>query len=254
MKKRLREGAKLIVVDPRRIDIVRSPHVEAQYLPAAAARHQRRRADRDGARDRHRGPRGRAVRARRAATWTRSRNGRRSSPTTGTRPRPLRSTRASRPRTSARPRASTPPVATAAIYYGLGVTEHSRGSTTVLAIANLAMATGNLGPARRGRESAARPEQRPGRLRHGLVPARASRATGTSRTRPRARSSSRCGERRSNAEPGLRIPNMLDAAVDGTFKAPLRAGRRHPAVGSGYEARQRGHWRPWSAWSSTTSS
>ena len=36
----------------------------------------------------------------------------------------------------------------AAIYYGLGVTEHSQGSTAVMAIANLAMATGNLG--RRG--------------------------------------------------------------------------------------------------------
>jgi formate dehydrogenase major subunit len=35
-----------------------------------------------------------------------------------------------------------------AIYYGLGVTEHSQGSTTVMAIANLAMATGNVG--RRG--------------------------------------------------------------------------------------------------------
>ncbi|TJV07990.1 MAG: formate dehydrogenase subunit alpha, partial [Mesorhizobium sp.] len=32
-----------------------------------------------------------------------------------------------------------------AIYYGLGVTEHSQGSTTVIAIANLAMATGNIG-------------------------------------------------------------------------------------------------------------
>src|SRR5207247_5048869 len=31
MKRRLREGAKLIIVDPRRIDLVRSPHVEAQY-------------------------------------------------------------------------------------------------------------------------------------------------------------------------------------------------------------------------------
>jgi formate dehydrogenase major subunit len=29
-----------------------------------------------------------------------------------------------------------------AIYYGLGVTEHSQGSTTVMAIANLAMASG----------------------------------------------------------------------------------------------------------------
>jgi formate dehydrogenase major subunit len=32
-----------------------------------------------------------------------------------------------------------------AIYYGLGVTEHSQGSTTVIGIANLAMLTGNIG-------------------------------------------------------------------------------------------------------------
>ena len=31
MKKRLREGAKLIVVDPRRIDLVRTPHIQADY-------------------------------------------------------------------------------------------------------------------------------------------------------------------------------------------------------------------------------
>ena len=35
----------------------------------------------------------------------------------------------------------------AAIYYGLGVTEHSQGSTMVMAMANLAMATGNIGRA-----------------------------------------------------------------------------------------------------------
>jgi anaerobic selenocysteine-containing dehydrogenase len=36
MKRRLREGAKLIVADPRRIDLVRTPHVEAaHHLPAA---------------------------------------------------------------------------------------------------------------------------------------------------------------------------------------------------------------------------
>ena len=58
-----------------------------------------------------------------------------------------------------------------AIYYGLGVTEHSQGSTTVIAIANLAMATGNIGRPGRRRESAARPEQCAGFLRHGLVPA-----------------------------------------------------------------------------------
>src|SRR5690606_3219525 len=32
-----------------------------------------------------------------------------------------------------------------AIYYGLGVTEHSQGSTAVMGIANLAMLTGNIG-------------------------------------------------------------------------------------------------------------
>ena len=38
LKRRLREGAKLIVIDPRRIDLVRTPHVEAQYhLPIARA-------------------------------------------------------------------------------------------------------------------------------------------------------------------------------------------------------------------------
>src|SRR5215467_1969678 len=31
LKKRLREGARLIVIDPRRIDLVRTPHVEAAY-------------------------------------------------------------------------------------------------------------------------------------------------------------------------------------------------------------------------------
>src|SRR5690606_23498056 len=31
MKQRLREGAKLIVVDPRATDLVRSPHIEADY-------------------------------------------------------------------------------------------------------------------------------------------------------------------------------------------------------------------------------
>ncbi len=45
MKRRLRQGAKLIVIDPRRIDLVRTPHIEAAIPPAAAARHQCRGAD-----------------------------------------------------------------------------------------------------------------------------------------------------------------------------------------------------------------
>ena len=42
LKRRLREGAKLIVVDPRTIDLVRMPHVRSGLPPQAAARHQRR--------------------------------------------------------------------------------------------------------------------------------------------------------------------------------------------------------------------
>ena len=38
-----------------------------------------------------------------------------------------------------------PAAGNGAIYYGLGVTEHSQGSTMVMGIANLAMATGNIG-------------------------------------------------------------------------------------------------------------
>jgi predicted molibdopterin-dependent oxidoreductase YjgC len=38
MKKRLREGAKLIVIDPRRIDLVRMPHVEAIIARMVTAR------------------------------------------------------------------------------------------------------------------------------------------------------------------------------------------------------------------------
>ena len=117
-----------------------------------------------------------------------------------------------------------------AIYYGLGVTEHSQGSTTVMAIANLAMATGNIGRRGRRREPAARPEQRPGLLRHGLVPARAFRLPPHLRRRRPARMFEALWGAPLDAEPGLRIPNMLDAAVDGAFKAHLHPGRGHPAV------------------------
>ncbi|OJY36318.1 MAG: formate dehydrogenase subunit alpha [Rhodobacterales bacterium 65-51] len=105
----------------------------------------------------------------------------------------------------------------AAIYYGLGVTEHSQGSTTVIGIANLAMLTGNIG--RRGVgvnplrgqnnvqgscDMGSFPHELPG-YRHVKLPevrAIFEKAWGVE----------------IDPEPGLRIPNMLDAAVDGSFK------------------------------------
>ncbi len=105
----------------------------------------------------------------------------------------------------------------AAIYYGLGVTEHSQGSTTVIGIANLAMLTGNIGRAGvgvnplRGQNNVqgscdmgSFPHELPG-YRHVKLPeARAifEKAWGVT----------------IDPEPGLRIPNMLDAAVEGSFK------------------------------------
>ena len=146
MKRRLREGAKLIVVDPRAIDLVRTPHVEADYhlqlrpgtnvaLINALAHVVVTEGWRDEAYV------ARALRAR-----SRSSSGRSSSPS---REQLARShggdhRRAGRRRCAA-PRGCTPRGGNGAIYYGLGVTEHSQGSTMVMGIANLAMATGNLG-------------------------------------------------------------------------------------------------------------
>ncbi len=144
MKKRLREGAKLIVVDPRKIDLVRNPHIEASYhlpvLPGTnvavvtALAHvivteglaneafMRERCDWSEFED-----------------WAAFVSDKRHSPeataiVTGVDPRELRE--------AARLFATG---GNGAIFYGLGVTEHSQGSTTVMAIANLAMVTGNIG-------------------------------------------------------------------------------------------------------------
>ena len=106
----------------------------------------------------------------------------------------------------------------AAIYYGLGVTEHTQGTSTVMAIANLAMITGNIGRRGVGVNPLARSEQCPGFLRHGVVPPRIHRISPCFRRRhPRV---VRGGVgRQAAAEPGLRIPNMFDAAVAGSFRA-----------------------------------
>ncbi len=106
-----------------------------------------------------------------------------------------------------------------AIYYGLGVTEHSQGSTAVMGIANLAMATGNVG--RRG--VGVNP------LRGQNNSSRAAATWAASRTNCRVIATPNPGEPARelfegawqttlDSEPGLRIPNMFDAAVDGVFK------------------------------------
>ena len=107
----------------------------------------------------------------------------------------------------------------AAIYYGLGVTEHSQGSTTVMAIANLAMATGNIGRPGVGVNPLRGQNNVQGACDMGSLPARAVGLP--PRLRPGGARAVRegMGLSRIDSEPGLRIPNMLDAAVEGTFRA-----------------------------------
>ena len=161
------------MVDPRRIDLVRTPHIKADYhlqlrpgtnvaLINALAHvvvdrrpRQRRRSSRE---------RCEARRVREMARLRRARS--------AIRPKRWKPSPACRPTTCARPRACTRRAATRAIYYGLGVTEHSAGLDDGDGHREPRDGDRQHRPRRRRRESAARPEQRAGLVRHGLVPAR----------------------------------------------------------------------------------
>ncbi len=216
MKKRLREGAKLIVVDPRKIDLVRTPHVEASYhLPlrpgtnvaiVTALAHV---IVTEGLVDET------FVRERcdwaEFQEWAAFVAEERHSPEavqryTGVDPKLVRA--------AARLYATG---GNGAIYYGLGVTEHSQGSTTVMAIANLAMATGNVGRNGVGVNPLRGQNNVQGACDMGSFPHELSGYRHVSDGDTRALFEGLWGVKL-DAEPGLRIPNMFDAAVDGTFK------------------------------------
>ena len=202
-------GMKLVTIDPRRIELADYGVLHLEPAPG----HQRRRDAR------HR-PRASTATAsptptsstprtngyetlRRAAAAVHAR-GRR-----GDLRRPRRRHRARPPTSTARPR-------TPASSWGLGVTEHKYGSEVVQLICNIALMTGNVGRARRRAAAAARPEQRPGLLRHGRAAGhlhrlplasatrtvaqlvRGARGASTSRAR-RATRSRRCSTPRSPA-------------------------------------------------------
>ncbi len=217
MKRRLREGAKLIVIDPRRIDLVRTPHVEADYhLPLMPGTNV---ADDQcaGACDRDRGAGGRGLCAPSAASpaissaWRDFIAQERNSP---------EATEAVTGVPAADVRAAARLYATggnAAIYYGLGVTEHSQGSTMVMGMANLAMATGNIGRNGVGVNPLRGQNNVQGACDMGSFPHEFSGYRHVSDDATRELFEQAWGVNL-DGEPGLRIPNMLDAAVDGTFK------------------------------------
>ncbi len=106
----------------------------------------------------------------------------------------------------------------AAIYYGLGVTEHSQGSTTVMGIANLAMATGNIGREGVGVNPLRGQNNVQGSCDMGSMPHEFPGYRHVSDDETRALFEQAWGVKLS-ADPGLRIPNMLDLAAEGSFKA-----------------------------------
>ncbi|HEU4968945.1 formate dehydrogenase subunit alpha [Sphingomonas sp.] len=217
MKQRLRQGAKLIVVDPRRIDLVRAPHIEAAYhLPLrpgtnvavlTAMAHVvvtecladenfiRARCDWDA-----------------YSEWAAFVADARHSPETLA---PVTLVDPRQLREAARLYATG---GNAAIFYGLGVTEHSQGSSAVIALANLAMATGNFGRPGVGVNPLRGQNNVQGSCDMGSFPHELSGYRHIADPGLRAMFEADWGVPL-DPEPGLRIPNMLDAAVDGVFKA-----------------------------------
>ena len=104
-----------------------------------------------------------------------------------------------------------------AIYYGLGVTEHSQGSTMVMGMANLAMLTGNLGREGVGVNPLRGQNNVQGSCDMGSFPHELPGYRHVSRPEVREIYESLWGVS-IQAEPGLRIPNMFDAAIGGSFK------------------------------------
>ncbi len=104
-----------------------------------------------------------------------------------------------------------------AIYYGLGVTEHSQGSTTVMGIANLAMLTGNVGREGVGVNPLRGQNNVQGSCDMGSFPHELPGYRHVKNADVRAIFEQAWGVE-IDPEPGLRIPNMLDAAVAGKFK------------------------------------
>ncbi|HMA51824.1 MAG TPA: formate dehydrogenase subunit alpha, partial [Magnetospirillaceae bacterium] len=104
-----------------------------------------------------------------------------------------------------------------AIYYGLGVTEHSQGSTSVIAIANLAMATGNVGREGVGVNPLRGQNNVQGSCDMGSFPHELPGYRHVSDSITRALFED-AWDVSLASEPGLRIPNMFDAAIEGSFK------------------------------------
>ncbi|MAU41327.1 MAG: formate dehydrogenase subunit alpha [Kordiimonas sp.] len=217
MKQRLRQGAKLIVADPRATDLVKSPHISADvHLPLRpgtnvalinALAHvviSEGREDADFIAQRCED---KAYQAWRNFILQPENAPEAVADTLGIPAEDLRA--AARIYGAAN---------NGAIYYGLGVTEHSQGSTMVMGIANLAMATGNIGRKGVGVNPLRGQNNVQGSCDMGCFPHELPGYRHVSDTTAR-QNFEQAWNVTLEAEPGLRIPNMFDASLDGSFRA-----------------------------------
>ncbi len=217
MKRRLRQGARLIVLDPRRIGLVRSPHIKADYhlplLPGTNVpminalahvivaegmvdeQYVRERCDID------------SFEAWKSMILRHENSPEQVAKVSGVPARDIRAAarlygRAER----------------GAIYYGLGVTEHSQGSTMVMGMANLAMATGNIGFSGCGVNPLRGQNNVQGSCDMGSFPHELAGYRPVQDDEVRGSFEQHWGVSL-DPEPGFRIPNMFDEACAGRYKA-----------------------------------
>jgi formate dehydrogenase major subunit len=216
MKRRLRQGARLVVVDPRAISLVDGPHVKADHhlqlkpgTNVAVINALAHTIITEGLEDAS----FIAERCESEAyqTWRGFIAEERNSPEAMAE---ITGVPAAQVRAAARLYAVA---GNGAIYYGLGVTEHSQGSTMVMGIANLAMATGNLGRDGVGVNPLRGQNNVQGSCDMGSFPHELPgyRHLSDAKTRELFETDWQVSL---DPEPGYRIPNMFDAAIDGEFK------------------------------------
>lgn len=215
MKRRIRQGAKLIVIDPRTIEMVRAPHVQAHYhlklMPGTNVAILNALAHVILTENLHKPD---FIAARCEADsfkeWEHFIRLPENSPEAVAE---ISGVPAEDIRGAARMYANGK---NGSIYYGLGVTEHAQGSTAVIGIANLAMATGNLGREGVGVNPLRGQNNVQGSCDMGSFPHELPgyRHVSDSTVRGEFEAAWNCSL---DPEPGLRIPNMFDAAIGGTF-------------------------------------
>ena len=216
MKRRLREGAKLIVADPRSIDLVRMPHIAAEHhLPLrpgtnvalinAIAHAVATEGWIDEAFIQQR------CEAESFQAWLDFIRDPVNSPENAAE---ITGVPAADIRAAAKLYATG---GNAAIYYGLGVTEHSQGSTMVMGMANLAMATGNIGRRGVGVNPLRGQNNVQGSCDMGSFPHEFSGYRHVSEDDVRGIFET-AWKAEQDPEPGLRIPNMFDQSLAGAFR------------------------------------